>query len=452
MIMDEQLPLLGMDVGIGDDADAGSSTRAVDLSAPPRLRRVDRQQVRLIDCSLDELLADDHPARLMWQAVNLLGLPMFEEAVVARGSGPGRAATDPRILLTLWLYATLDGVGSGREIDRLIHCHDAYRWIVGGVSLNYHTINDFRVEHGAALDDLFTRLLARLLKADLVQINRVSQDGLRVRASAGSASFRREPTLEQLQTDVQEQIEALKQQNDPSFSKRKQAKQLADAQHREQRLADALKQLPEVQQKHDRSAKRKCKPPRPARASSTDPDARIMRMPDGGTRPGYNVQLACDVDSRAIVGVDVTNSGSDAQQSGPMREQIEQRTGEAINEHLYDGGFVSLDGMDQATQAGVTVYAPVPKHGKKDPHTPKPGDSAAVAAWRTRMAQNESKAIYKERAATIETINADLREHRELRQFPVRGSPKVKCIALLFALTYNLMHFAPALLASQNCA
>ena len=405
----------------------------------------------MIDCSLDELLAEDHPARLLWSAAGMMGLPMFEEAIVARGSGPGRAATDPRILLTLWLYAILDGVGSGREIDRLTHCHDAYRWIVGGVSLNYHTINDFRVAHEAALDDLFTRLLARLLKAELVQINRVSQDGLRVRASAGSGSFRRQATLEQLQVEVQEQIEALKVQNDPSFSKRKQAKQLCDAKARQARLTDALKQLPEVQNKHDRAAKRKGKTPRPARTSTTDPDARVMRMPDGGTRPGYNVQLACDAQSRAIVGVDVTHSGSDAQQSEPMRKQIQARSGEAIEEHLYDGGFVSLDGIDQAAQDGVTVYAPLPKQSK-DPHAVKPGDSDAVAAWRMRMAQDESKTIYKQRASTIETINADLREHRELRQFPVRGSPKVKCVALLFALTYNLMHFAPALLATQNCA
>jgi hypothetical protein len=183
--------------------------------------------------------------------------------------------------------------------------------------------------------------------------------------------------------------------------------------------------------------------------STTDPEARVMKMGDGGFRPAVNVQLASDVDSRAIVGVEVSDRGSDKGLAEPMRRQVEQRTGGTVREHLMDGGFLVMDEIDRAAESNVTVYAPPPK--PKDPanegaqYQPKPTDSPAQADWRRRMGSEEGKAVYRQRAATSETVNADLKEHRGLVQLTVRGLAKARCVALFCALAYNLLHFGTAL-------
>ena len=321
------------------------------------------------------------------------------------------------------------------------------------MSLNYHTINDFRVDHGEALDALFTQVIALLVKQDLIDVTRLTQDGVRVRASAGSSSFRRGSTLTRLRDEARAHLEALQKQNDPAWSARQQAKRLADAKDRDARLAEALRQLPLRQAAQRQAAKRSgLAQPRETRLSSTDPDARKMKMACGGFRPAYNVQLAADPTSRAIVGVDLTNEGADSGLDQPMRQQVEQRTGQTVKEHLVDGGYAALDAIDRAEADGVTIYAPVnpPRKAGVDPHARKPKDTDRTFAWRTRMAGDQAKTLYRQRAATIETINGDLTEHRGLRQFPVRGSPKARCVVLWLALAYNILHFGPALLTAAN--
>lgn len=449
--MDDQLSLPGM------DASPEPGKRAIDLSQAPRLRRVDRAQVRMMPASLDQTLPVEHDARLIWAVVTALNFAKFEATIAARGSVPGRAATDPRILAALLLYAAIKGVGSGREIDRLVHCDDGYRWLAGGVSLDYHIINDFRVLHDQALDDLFTQVIASLVKKGLVDVTRLTQDGLRVRASAGTGSFRRESSLLRLQAEAREHLESLKKQNDPAFLTRQQARQLADAEDRAARLRQALDLLPQLREAHEESSQRGGREPQPqeVRVSTTDPDARKMKMPDGGYRPAYNVQLAADPGSRAIVGVDVTGQGVDTAQATPMRRQVEQRTGQKVQEHLVDGGFASLTAIEEGESAGVRMYAPVSSKGKHlnpdiDPHDRKKRDTDQTFAWRQRMATEEAKAIYQQRGSTIETINADLAEHRGLRQFPVRGPTKACCVVLWLALAYNIMHFGMDLIAAAR--
>jgi transposase len=443
--MDDQLSLPGM------DPPPPVPEAAIDQTQEPRLRRVDRAQVRMTPCSLDESLPADHPVREVWAVVQRLDCSKFESGIRARGSAPGRAATDPRVLLALWLYATIDGVGSGREIDRLVHVDDRYRWLAGGVSLDYHLVNDFRVRHEVELDDLFTQVVAALVKQGLVEVTRLSQDGIRVRAGAGSDSFRSESSLRTLLEEARTRIGTLKHQNDPSFSARQQAKRLADAQDRAARIEAALELLPGLQAAHEQSCKRRGEEPAPVRVSTTDPQARKMKVADGGYRPAYNVQLAMDTQSRVIVGVDVTGSGVDSAQATPMRQQVEQRTGQRVKEHLMDGGYASLDSIDEAEKAGVTVYAPVSKkcqnrNPQADPYARKKDDTDETFAWRQRMQTDEAKAIYKLRGSTIETINADLAQHRGLRQFPVRGPTKVRCVALLMVLAHNLLRFATELI------
>ena len=186
----------------------------------------------------------------------------------------------------------------------------------------------------------------------------------------------------------------------------------------------------------------------PARGSTTDPDAWKMKMPDGGTRPAFNVPFATDTASQVIVGVDAINAGTDAGQLGPLSQQIASRTGLRPQAHLADGDFASDDDLEELNDPGdgPKIYLPVKDAEKKrakgvDPFTPLPGDSPARAEWRQRMGTEAAKEIYKQRAATAECVNA-LARQRGLTQFRVRGLAKVKLIATWFALAHNVLHWA----------
>lgn len=422
----------------------------------PRLRRPDRAQALLQPCVLEELLAADHPARTVWAVVCRLDLSRFHEPITARGESPGRAATDPRLLVALWLFAAVEGVGNGRKLARLCEAHDAYRWLCGGVSVNYHTLNDFRVGHDKALDDLFTRALATLMHKGLVKVERISQDGTKVRASAGGGSYRRRPRLERLLEEARAHVAALKTQGDDApgsaaesaLRGRRRAARERAARERLTRVEAALLEMSKLEAVKD--AQRDDKPAKhqPPRASTTDPEARRMKMADGGCRPAYNIQIATDPSSRAIVGIAVTSHGTDHGEDQPLRERVEKDTGAKVSEQLLDGGYVKRESIRAAAESGVSVFAPLPATGKNGSvciHNPQ--DSPAVAAWRTRMQTPEGRAVYKERASTSETVNADLKTFRGLSSLAVRGLKKVRCVVLWSALAYNLMHFAAALAA-----
>jgi transposase len=428
---------------------AGSSQPIPDVDAPPRLRRPDRQQLVVRPRTIDELVPEDHPVRAVWALVLRWDLTLFLQTIRARGQRPGRAATDPQLLIALWLYASIEGVGCGRQLARLCIESDPYKWLRGGVSLNYHTLNDFRVDHEEALDDLLTQMIAVLTQAQIVSVARIAQDGTRIRASAGTNSFGERETLEKHWEEARAHLEAVKQAAaDPTLSAQQKAARERGARQRQERLEQALVELAKVEQakaqQHDKPTK-----DHPARASSTDPEARMMRMPDGGTRPAFNLELATDCQSRAIVGVEATNAGSDAGQDAPMRDQVEERADEAIEEQLIDGGFISLEAIDRAAAEEVTVYMPVPKPRTVDvdPYTPKPTDSEAVAQWRQRMGMQATKPLYQQRSSTIETINGELKTERGLDRLRVRGLSKVQCAALWSVLAYNVVHFAPILLS-----
>src|SRR6185436_14669870 len=160
-----------------------------------RMREPERRQVELRPVDLDSLLPADHPARVIWGYVEKLDLKVLEDRIRAREHTPGQAPVSPRLLLALWLYATSEGVGSARALERLCESHDVYRWLCGGVSVNYHGLADFRSAHGVLLDELLTQSIATLMAAGVISMAEVVQDGVRVRASAGSGSFRRQQSL-----------------------------------------------------------------------------------------------------------------------------------------------------------------------------------------------------------------------------------------------------------------
>ena len=445
----------------------GALNRKPAVDASPRLRRPDRQQVLLRPCSLEELLPPEHEFRTLWAMVTKLDLSAFYAPLKCRGSSPGRGATDPQLLVGLWLAAATCGVGRARALARLCEYDERFKWMCGGVSVNPHTLSDFRVGHGAALDELFTKVLALLIAEDLVHVDRITQDGLRVRAAAGQNSFKRAGKLEAALEAAKAQVAALAdqalrehQQDGADLageasrrrSDRQRAAQERAARERQARVERAMAQMPELEK--IKTNRRNKEPKNPPRASTTDVDARVMKMPDGGFRPACNVQIAADAASRAILAIAVSNQGTDQPHSQPLRKQVQTRTGKSAREHLMDGGFIKLDAITESETAGVKIYAPPKetKHRKKrydtrlNPYTPVAGDTPEVIAWRQRMATPEAKAIYRQRAATSETINADLRCFRGLVQLAVRGLDKILCVVLWSALAYNLMHFATPLL------
>lgn len=441
-----------------DDAEAVAAKAAAAKAAQSAQARVilpNRNQIELRPMDLEALLAQGHRARLVWAWVERQDLSAMYAAIKVREGGVGRSAIAPQILLALWLYATLQGVGSARRLSRLVLEHDAYRWISGGVQVNHHSLSDFRVAHGAALDELLSTSVAALMSAGAVKLERVAQDGVRVRANAGAASFRRKGSLQDNLEVARARVRQLKEQLDADpaqDSRRKTAAQQRAKREMEQRVQQALDRLPELE-----AIKRRNGSKSEARASTTDAQASVMKMADGGFRPAYNAQFASDCDAQVIVGVELNTSGSDMAQLTPMVEQVEQRLGQVPAQWLVDGGYPAHEQLD-AVQHKTEVYAPVPElravkdsQGKlaaSDKHQPKPDDSPAVAKWRQRMASEEAREIYKLRAATAECVNAQAR-NRGLQRMLVRGRTKARCVVLLFALAHNLMrtvHLAPALL------
>jgi transposase len=414
----------------------------------PRLQRPNRDQISLRPSDLESLLPADHEARLVWAFVEQRDLGAFHARIRAVEGHAGRPPIDPAILMALWLYATLQGVGSARALDRLCDEHDAYRWIAGGVSVNYHTLADFRVESADLLDELLVESVAALLVTGEVTLKRVAHDGIRVRASAGASSFRRRPRLEAALADAEAQVRALRDEldDDPGATNRRVAAARERAtREREARVREALAALPELEATKERARARGKKDPgskdRPvaeARASTTDPAARVMRMGDNGYRPAFNGQLTTDVASGLVCGVAVTNRGTDHGELVPVVRRLERAFGVRPDEVLVDGGYLVLDDIAALEAGGTAVYAPPPERpvtGEGTPH--RRPDGPGVAAWRERMGTDAAKATYRLRAATAELTNA-LARNRGLGQFRVRGLEKVRAVLLWFALAHNL--------------
>jgi transposase len=404
-----------------------------------------RTQVEWQTVCLDDLIAEDHRARAVWDHVEGLDLSMPYGSIRSVEGEAGRPAIDPAILMSLWLYATLEGVGSARALDRLCETDLAYRWICGGVGVNYHTLSDFRVAAGPVLDELLSRSVAALVAADVVELACIAVDGVRVRASAGSGSFRSKPRLEELDRLAREKVAALRAEvdDDPgACSKRLRARRASAAEDRVRRLQAAQEAHAKIEAQRAAEAKRQRrknpKKGKVVRASTTDPEARLMKMPDGGFRPAYNVQVKTDVASGVVVGVAVSDMASDRGQLAPAVAEIEQRYKEKPEQVLADGGYDGKGDIEQLHQDGIAVFCPVPgSQGKTVPAQPQPGEGPGVRAWRERMAEEAGLTQYRKRFVT-ERPHADMR-NRGLRLLKVRGREKVKAVALWFVHAHNFL-------------
>jgi transposase len=406
----------------------------------PRIQRANRQQVEMRMAALDNLVAEDHKVRIVWEMAQEYDLGKLYGYIDAIEGEAGRPAIDPLILVALWLYATTEGVGSARELARLCEEHIAYQWILGGVSVNYHTLADFRVNYESELDEVLTENVAALMSEGIVSLDRTAQDGIRVRASAGSGSFRRQARLEAFLVEAEKEVQALKEvgrNEGEGQNLRRVSAQKRASEARLVRVKKALEEIKKVKKAKARSHKNKAKQ-REARSSTTDPEARIMKMADGGFRPAYNGQLSVDVGSGIVVGVEVVNQ-VDQGQMIPMLDQINRRYQRVPKAHLVDGGFVTTSDMEEAFKRNIQIYAPLPEEDPEESHLHQPYklETPLVLAWQKRMNSVQGKEIYKQRASSIEWVNA-LARNRGLQQFAVKGKQKVKSALLWYALAHNL--------------
>lgn len=451
---------------------------------PARYVEASRDEIVFDRFEFDRLIGEEHPARAVWEYVSGVDLTALYERIGARAHTPGRPPPDPRVVLALWLYACVEAVGSARELERLTLEHHGFRWLRGGVPLNYHLLSDFRWQAAEVADRLLTQSVTALWSEGLVSLASLTHDGVRIRASAGASSFRRLETLERLLAAVEDRIARLKQETDgdaEASKRRMRAARERAARERRERVVAALEAAralagrqvaraapeptpdaaaeagdppppePTLTARADKAGTPKPGPAdttaagpktRQPRASTTDVEAHVMRMPDGGWRPAYNVQLTGTLESGLIVGVGVDTTGSDGGLMGPAVADVERRFGCLPQRLLADGGYAALHDIATVAGKGVTVFVPLKprRNPGSDPAAPRWGDPPAVADWRRRMVADAGagSAGWMRRRGEHERLNANFRR-QGLQQFNVRGSFKVRVVSLLHALANNLM-------------
>lgn len=391
----------------------------------------------------DDALGPSHPARLFWNVLGTLDLSAFSAGFRAVEGGQGRSRLSPRMLLTLWLYAISVGVGSGREIQRRTKTDSAFMWIVGGLDVSHHTLSAFRVGFREAFEKLMTDILASLLDKKLISLDLMAQDGTRTRAAASAPSFRTKGGLLECRQQAALHLKAvLDSAGDPEHTRAEQARREAAARDFQERVEAAIATVNDLQQGRGPSDNA-------PRASTTDSEARNMKMGDGGFRPAYNVQYA-SVGSpmggpRAIVATRVNNLGSDMGSLTPMAEQVQERTGQLPKVVLADGGHAKNEDIIALKRKGVDVIVPASATAKSIEALRAEGADPHLIAWRERMDTPEAATLYRARAGICELPNAHQKSHHGLTQFLVRGVAKVTCVILLHAIASNLAGFAAKL-------
>jgi transposase/ribosomal protein L34 len=418
-----------------------------------RFVRADRFQTRWDFLDLEALLPSDHRARIVVSFVESLDLSALYDVIKAREGEPGRPPPDPAVLLALWLYATIEGIGSARQLDRLARRDLAYRWIAGGVSLNYHGLADFRVAHVDVLDRLLTESVTALISEGVVSLAEIAVDGTKVRANASRDSFKTGSRLAQVETAVEQRLAVLKAEvaSDPeASSRRKQAAQERAAQEVKSRAERARAALDKIRAAREQRAKRHSKDEASKsepKASLSDPEARNMRFANGAVGPAYNAQIAATPREGIIVSIDMTDRRNDAGLAAPMIEDLVRRYGQVPKALLIDTHYATSEDIAAlaAHAAGpVTVFAPPPpERDDVEPGTlanrtrKRAREPESVKEWRARMATQDGQEVYRLRKL-IERINANLKNHG-FGFLPVRGLLKTKAVALWHALANNLM-------------
>jgi len=424
------------------------------MTGGARFIRAERQQTRFDFVDLEGLLPSDHRARIVVSFVEGLDLSELYAVIGARAGEPGRPPPDPAVLMALWLYATIEGVGSARQLERLTQSELAYRWIAGGVPLNYHGLSDFRVAHVEVLDRLLTESVTALIETGVISLGEIAVDGTKVRANAGRGSFKSATKLARIAASVEHRLAWLKSEieNDPkASSQRRLAAKERAAREIKERADQARAALEKVRAEKEKRAKRhrkdEAKKTSEPKASLSDPQARLMRFPDNAIRPAYNAQIAATPQEGVIVSIEMTDRRNDAGLALPMVDDIVRRYGRAPKNLLVDTHYATsedITALASRKDDPVTVFAPPPTERQDvKPETlakrvkARTNEPEAVKAWRSRMDTSAGQDVYRRRKL-IERINAHLKNHG-FGFIQLRGLIKAKAVALWHALANNLM-------------
>jgi transposase len=419
------------------------------MSQGIRLLRPDRSQVVWDIVDLDSQLQADHRARLLWAFVQGLDLQGFHARIKARDDLPGRPASDPAVLLAIWLYATVEGVGSARCIERLCRYHTAYRWLAGGVPVNHDMLSEFRRDSGPLLDQLLTQSLTALIGEGLISLEEMSIDGTKVRARAGHGSMAGGERLGRIETAVADRVSELKselEQDAGAAERRQRAHRLRKAEEQSARIDRARQRLGELEQEQAERAKRdKRAAQTEPKVSMSDPEVRHMRMPDGSVHPGWNVQVATS--NGFVTTIDPTDRRNDSGLAPGLVDQVKQRCGATPDRLLADATAMTMDDIValKDRHPDLEVYSPPAKQrdtitpaGERNRRSQMKHEPEAVKTWRARMDSDAGKAVYRRRKLT-EHAHAKMK-NRGLARMPVHGLKAVRSVCLLHAIAHNFLH------------
>lgn len=317
-----------------------------EVATQPRVKPVDRSQTLFHVIDVEQLIEPDHPARAIWEFVGRLDLSRFYEAIQAVEGKAGREPWDPRLLISLWIYAYSRGISSGRELCRRCDYEPAFQWLAALGRINYHTLCDFRSVHDAELPELFTQVLAVLSSEGLVSLERVMQDGTKIKALAAKSSFQRRDRLQEHLQAARQQVEALKDWTGDESARQKAARERAVRQ-RQSRVEQALQELEALEQNPSRGKESE------VRVSHTDPQARVMKQSDGGYAPSYNLQISTDAAHKLMVGVAVSQSGNDWGQLVAAVQQVQENCGDKPQQVVADAGFTNRTNVVEMEARGI---------------------------------------------------------------------------------------------------
>jgi transposase len=420
------------------------------MSQGPRVMRPERDQLRWEMVDLESQLPPDHEARVVWSFVAGLELSEFYARIKARDDAAGRPASDPAVLLAVWLYAAVEGIGAARAIARLCEHHAAYRWLCGGVPVNHDMLSAFRRDSGAMLDRLLTQSLTGLIAEGLVTLEEVMIDGTKVEARASRSSLAKRDRLSRIETRVAAHVARLKQEleEDPSSGQRRQKERaLRAAAEQEVRLARARKVLTEREaEKQERAkthAKAEAEKQEPS-VSTSDPEVRSMKMADGATRPAWNVQVATA--QGFVVVIEPTDRRNDSGLAPETVAEIERRCGTTPTRLLADSRAMTQDDIVgfAETHPTLTIYAPLPAEREdvsaetlRKRRWQREREPDALRDWRARMASEAGKLAYRRRKLT-EHAHARMK-NRGLGRMLVHGITKVRSVCLLQGIAHNLL-------------
>jgi len=398
---------------------------------------------------LDSQLPTDHRARLVWAFVQTLDLSPFHARIKVRDDLPGRPASDPAVLLAIWLYATLEAIGSARAIERLCREHAAFRWLAGGVPVNHDMLSEFRRDSTELLDKLMTQSLTALIAEGLISLEEMAIDGTKVRARAGGGSMAGRERLAGIEAEVGKHVAKLKEELDQDASaaeRRRVARGLKAAEEREARVARAKQRLEELRaERAERAARDKRAGKTEPKVSVADPEVRSMRMADGAVHPAWNVQVATC--SGFVVTIDPTDRRNDTGLAPGLVEQIVRRCGKTPERLLADAKAITLDDIvtlgerhpdlevfsPPARQRGITTPG-----GERNRRSQMAHEAGAVKAWRERMETDEGKAVYQRRKLP-EHAHAKMK-NRGFARMPVHGMQPVRSVCYLHAIAHNMSH------------